>query len=168
MKIEGLIHEVADSIRNLYQIGDTRVFEQDLDDVEQGIENVSKTLRCIIVGWNGCEHVATQREGCDVEKLRSCETSQPLNPSTPQPLNLSTSELYVQANLVVSVYENPHDNRPGGPSLLEMAAAIAKAIDNTAAEDMTDAIHFVRITPIEKLQHGVITCDVVFRTKNNL
>ena len=168
MKIEGLIHEVADAIRDMYQIGDTRVFEQDLDDVEQGIENVSKTLRCIVVGWNGCEHVASQREGCDVEKLRSCETSQPLNPSTPQPLNLSTSELYVQANLVVSVYEKPHDNRPGGPSLLEMAAAIAKEIDNTAAEDMTDAIHFVRITPIEKIQHGVITCDVVFRTKNNL
>ena len=68
----------------------------------------------------------------------------------------------------MSVYENPHDNRPGGPSLLEMAAAIAKAVDNTAAEDMTDAIHFVRITPIEKIQHGVITCDVVFRTKNTI
>ena len=145
MKIEGLIHEVAEAIRDLYQIGDTRVFEQDLDDVEQGIENVSKTLRCIVVGWSGCEHVASERtEGDDPDAL------------------------YVQANLVVSVYENPHDNRPGGPSLLEMAAAIAKEIDNTAAEDMTDAIHFVRITPIEKIQHGVITCDVVFRTKNSI
>lgn len=145
MKIEGLIHEVADAISILHQIGDTPVFEQDMDDVEQGIENVSKTLRCIVVGWNGCEHVASKLAQDD-----------------------DPDALYVQANLVVSVYENPRENRPGRPSLLEMAAAIAKAINNTAAEDMDDGIHFVRITPIEKIKHGIITCDIVFRTKNNL
>ena len=147
MKIEGLIHEVAEAIRNLYQIGDTRVFEQDFDDVQQSLENVAKTLRCIIVGWNGCEHTASERARGD-----------------------DPNALYVKAEIVVSVYENPRENRSygGAPHLLGMAAEIAKAIDNAATEDMDDALHFVRITPIENLQHGVITCDVVFRTKKNL
>ena len=145
MKIEELIHEVAEAIRSLYQIGDTRVFENDMDDVEQGIENVSKTLRCIIVGWNGCEHVASERACGD-----------------------DPDALYVQANIVVSVYENPNDNRPGGPSLLEMAAAIAKHVNNLGTEDMDEGLHFVKISPIQQLDRGVITCDVVFRTKNTI
>ena len=147
MNIDAIIHEVAETICLLHQIGDTRVFEQDLDDVAQSVENVAKTLRCIVVGWNGCEHVASERARGD-----------------------DPNALYVQAEIVVSVYENPSENRShgGAPHLLGMAAAIANAIDNAATEDMDEGMHFVRITPIQQLQHGIVTCDVVFRTKVNL
>ena len=147
MNLDGLIHEVAATIRPLYQIGNTPVFEQDLDDVAQSIENIAKTDRCIIVKWNGCDHVATGRPDGDAR-----------------------DKLYVQANLVVSVYENPSINRIGGGShhLLGMAAEIAKALNGLGTEDMDEGLHFVSITPIEQLAHGVITCDVVFRTKNSI
>ena len=146
MNLGGLMHEMAEAIRLLHQIGDTPVFVDDEGDVSQRVEEaVARTLRCVELRWNGCEHVASERPQSD-----------------------DPNALVVQAEVVVSVYESPVDNRSygGAPQLLGMAAAIAKEIDSLGTDDMDEGLHFVRITPIQQLQHGVITCDVVFRTKN--
>ena len=148
MNLGGLMHEMAEAIRILHQIGDTPVFVDDEGDVSQRVEEaVARTLRCVKVCWNGCEHVASERPQGD-----------------------DPNGLVVQAELVVSVYESPVENRSygGAPHLLGLAAAIAKEIDSLGTEDMDEGLHFVRITPIQHLQHGVITCDVVFRTKNEI
>ena len=148
MNIDILIHETAQVIRKLAAIGDTPVFEEDEGDIAQKIEiEVAQTHRCIVVGWNGCEHVATQRpQGDDPDAL------------------------YVQPEIVVVVYESPVTNRAdeGAPRLLGMAAAIAKAVNDLGTEDMDEGLHFVKISPIQQLDRGVITCDVVFRTKNEI
>ena len=148
MNIDTLIHEIAETIRGIAAIGDTPVFEEDVGDIAQKIEvEIGQTYRCIVVGWNGCEHVASNRQQGD-----------------------DPDALYVQPELVVSVYESPVLNRSdeNAPRLLGMAASIAKSIDNTAADDMDDGLHFVKISPIQLLDRGVITCDVVFRTKNEI
>ena len=146
MNIDILIHETAEAVREIAAIGDTPVFEEDLGDVAQNIDiEIGKTYRCITVGWNGCGHVASQRpQGSDPDAL------------------------YVQPEIVVSIFESPIENRgdESAPRLLGMAAAIAKAVDNLGTEDMDEGLHFVKISPIQQLDRGIITCDVVFRTKN--
>ena len=148
MNIDILIHETAEAIRKIAAIGDTPVFEEDVGDIAQKIEvEIGQTYRCIVVGWNGCEHVASQRpQGDDPEAL------------------------YVQPEIVVAVYESPIENRTDEnvPRLLGMAAAIAKAVNDLGTEDMDEGLHFVKISPIQQLDRGVITCDVVFRTKNTI
>ena len=148
MNIDILIHETALAIKEIAAIGDTQVFEEDVGDIANKIEvEIGQTNRCIVVGWNGCEHVATQLpQGDDPDAL------------------------YVQPEIVVSVYETPVTNRTdeNAPRLLGMAAAIAKAVNNLGTEDMDEGLHFIKITPIHELDRGVITCDVVFRTKNSI
>ena len=148
MNIDILIHETAEAIRKIAAIGDTPVFEEDVGDIAQKIEiEIGQTYRCIVVGWNGCEHVASQRsQGDDPEAL------------------------YVQPEIVVAVYESPIENRTDEhvPRLLGMAAAIAKAVNDLGTEDMDEGLHFVKISPIQQLDRGVITCDVTFRTKNTI
>ena len=148
MNIDILIHEIAEVIKTIPAIADTPVFEEDEGDIAQKIEiEIGQTNRCITVGWNGCEHVATQRpQGDDPDAL------------------------YVQPEIVVAIYESPVTNRADeeAPRLLGMAAAIAKAVDNLGTEDMDEGLHFVKISPIQQLDRGVITCDVVFRTKNEI
>ena len=148
MNIDILIHETAEAIKTIAAIGDTPVFEEDVGDIGQKIEvEIGQTYRCIVVGWNGCEHVASQRpQGDDQEAL------------------------YVQPEIVVSVYESPIENRTDEnvPRLLGMAAAIAKQVNNLGTEDMDEGLHFVKITPIQQLDRGIITCNVVFRTKNTI
>ena len=76
----------------------------------------------------------------------------------------------MQPEIVVAVYESPVTNRTdeNAPRLLGMAAAIAKAVNDLGTEDMDEGLHFVKISPIQQLDRGVITCDVVFRTKNTI
>ena len=148
MNIDTLIHETAEAIRGIEKLHDTEIFEEDLGDVAQNIEvAIVQQARCVTVGWNGCDHVATQ-----------------------QGTGEDPDALLVQANINVAVFEMPVVNRAndGAPRLLGMAAAIAKAVDNLGTEDMDEGLHFVKITPIQELDRGVITCDVVFRIKNNL
>ena len=148
MNIDILIHGTAGAVKTIPEIQDTPVFEEDVGDIAKKLEiAVSQKKRSIVVGWNGCEHVATQRpQGDDPDAL------------------------YVQPEIVVSVYETPVTNRTNksAPRLLSMAAAIAKAVNNLGTEDMDEGLHFVKITPIQQLDRGVITCDVVFRTKNSI
>lgn len=148
MNIDILIHETAEAIRGIAAIGDTPVFEEDKGDIAQKIEvEIGQTHRCIVVGWNGCEHVASQRPNED-----------------------DPDALYVQPEIVVSVFESPIENRAdeNAPRLLGMAAAIAKAVDNLGTEDMDEGLHFVKISPIQQLDRGIITCDVTFRAKNTI
>ena len=148
MNIDNLIKETAGAVRLIDAIQDTTVLEEDVGDIAKKLEiAVAQKKRSIVVGWNGCEHVATQRpQGDDPDAL------------------------YVQPEIVVSVYETPVTNRtdPSAPRLLGMAAAIAKAVNNLGTEDMDEGLHFIKITPIQELDRGVITCDVVFRTKNSI
>lgn len=148
MNIDILIHETAEAIKKIAAIQDTPVFEEDVGDISQKIDiEIGQTYRCIVVGWNGCEHVASQRpQGDDPEAL------------------------YVQPEIVVSVYETPVANRTdeNAPRLLGMAAAIAKAVNDLGTEDMDEGLHFVKITPIQQLDRGTIVCDVIFRTKNTI
>lgn len=148
MNIDNLIKETAGAVRSIEAIQDTPVLEEDVGDIAKKIEiSVSQKKRSIVVGWNGCEHVATQRpQGDDPDSL------------------------YVQPEIVVSVYETPVTNRtdPSAPRLLGMAAAIAKAVNNLGTEDMDEGLHFIKITTIQELDRGVITCDVIFRTKNSI
>lgn len=148
MNLDTLIKETAETLRMTEGLETTDVIEEDLGDVAKKIEtSVAKTSRCITVGLNGCDHVASQRQDGD-----------------------DPDALYVEANLVIAVFEKPVVNRKdeGAPRLMGMAARIARAVDGTCAEGMTEAIHFVKITPIQELDRGVITCDVVFRTKNSI
>lgn len=149
MNIDILIRECAEVIRGIPAIGDTPVFEEDKGDVSQKIEiEIGQTYRCLIVGWNGCEHIASEK---------------PADEEDP-------NALYVQPEIVISVYENPIENRveESAPRLLAMAAAIAKTLDGLGTEDMDEGLHFIKISPIQQLDRGVITCDVVFRTKNSI
>lgn len=148
MNIDILIHETAEAIKAIAAIQDTPVLEEDVGDIARQLEiAVGKTKRSIVVCWNGCEHVASKRPDGD-----------------------DPDALYVQPEIVVSVFETPVTNRarPNAPRLLSMAAAIAKAVDNLGTEDMDEGLHFVKISPIQQLDRGIITCDVVFRTKNTI
>ena len=149
MNIDNLIEETAGAVRSIEAIHDTKVFEEDKGDIAKKIEtSIAKTSRCIVVGWNGCEHVATAR---------------PVEPGDPD-------ALYVQPEIIVSIYENPIVNRrdKSAPRILAMAQAVARSVNNLGTEDMDEGLHFVKITPIQELDRGVITCDVVFRTKNSI
>ena len=148
MNIDILIHETAEAIKAIAAIQDTPVLEEDVGDISRQLEiAVGKTNRSIVVGWNGCEHVATHRPDGD-----------------------DPDALYVQPEIVVSVFETPVTNRtrPNAPRLLGMAAAIAKAVDNLGTEDMDEGLHFMKISPIQQLERAIITCDVTFRTKNTI
>ena len=148
MNVDILIHETAEAIKAIDAIQDTPVLEEDVGDIARQLEiTVGKTKRSIVVGWSGCEHVASQRPDGD-----------------------DPDALYVQPEIVVSVFETPITNRtnPNAPRLLGMAAAIAKAVDSLGTEDMDEGLHFVKISPIQQLDRGIITCDVVFRTKNTI
>ena len=148
MNLDDLIKETAETLRTTEGLETTEVIEEDLGDVAKKIEtSIAQQSRCITVGLNGCDHVATVRQDGD-----------------------DPDSLYVEANLVIAVFEKPVVNRKdaGSPRLMGMATRISKAVDGTCADGMTEAIHFVKITPIQQLDRGVITCDVVFRTKNSI
>ena len=71
MNIDILIHETAEAIKAIAAIQDTPVLEEDVGDIARQLDiAVAKTKRSIVVGWNGCEHVASQRpEGDDPDAL---------------------------------------------------------------------------------------------------
>ena len=89
MNIDILIHETAEAIKAIAAIQDTPVLEEDVGDISRQLEiSIAKTKRSIVVGWNGCEHVASQRPDGD-----------------------DPDALYVQPEIVVSVFETPMTNR---------------------------------------------------------
>lgn len=146
MNIDNLIHEAAEVIRNLEFFASTPVFEEDLGNIDENIESgTAQTSRCAMVGWNGCEHEATER-GRDANGL------------------------LVNVNLVVSLFESPVVNRTdaSAPRLLQMAQLVAKTLDDLGTEDMDEGLHFANISKIVEIRPGVITCDVTFKTKNSL
>ena len=149
MNINDIIRDAAETVRGIPIFAGIDVLEEDKGDIAKNIEtSIAKTSRCIVVGWNGCEHVATAR---------------PVEPGDPD-------ALYVQPEIIVSIYENPIVNRrdKSAPRILAMAQAVARSVNNLGTEDMDEGLHFVKITPLQELDRGIVTCDVVFRTKNNI
>ena len=142
MNINDMVKETADTIRNLPVLSGTAVLEMDVGDVESAIGNeIAKTTRCVLVRWNGFK-----------------------------PTKQGNGSLIGNANVVAHVYETPDVSRAkeGAPHLLDMAAAIARALHGAAAKGMSVPLFVDEITPVEERENGMITCAVVLRAVGEL
>lgn len=144
MKLDTLIHDVAEFVRNLRGLQTTPVIEEDLGSVETKLQKeLGQTSRCVLVGFGG---------------------SDPLKQGKGGPLIAKTK-------LVVSCFEKPVTNRrPGQPATtaLGMAQTIARELQGTRNEGMASVLFFRRLTPLAELTGGVVSCDVVFDTDDVL
>ena len=146
MNIDNIIHDAADTVRQIRALSSVEVFEEDKGDIAQEIDRaIAQQSFCVTVGWNGF-------------------TPQIGGPTAPRETPFGT------VKVVVAVFENPVLNRSteGTPRLLGAAKEIAKALDGAASEGMDDALHLRAISQIQLLDRGVITCDVEFETKATL
>ena len=143
MKIDDMVKETADTIRKLPVFaGMTKVLEMDVGDVSNAIETeVAQTTRCVLVRWNGFK-----------------------------PVKQGNGSLIGNASIVAHVYETPDVSRAteGAPHLLDMAAAIARALHGASAEGMSVPLFVDEITPVEERGDGMITCAVVLRAVGEL
>ena len=143
MNIHDMVKETADTIRKLPVFaGSTKVLEMDVGDVNNAIETeVAQTTRCVLVRWNGFK-----------------------------PVKQGNGSLIGNASIVAHVYETPDVSRAteGAPHLLDMAAAIARALHGASAEGMSVPLFVDEITPVEEREGGMITCAVVLRAVGEL
>ena len=143
MNIDDMVKETADTIRKLPLFaGNTKVLEMDVGDVSNAIETeVAQTNRCVLVRWNGFK-----------------------------PVKQGNGLLIGNASIVAHVYETPDVSRAkeGAPHLLDMAAAIARALHGAAAKGMSVPLFVDEITPVEEREGGMITCAVVLRAVGEL
>ena len=144
MKLTTLIHDCAVFIRNIDGLKTTTVIEEDLGNVETKLQKeLGQTSRCVLVGFGGSDPVKQGKGGPLIAKTR----------------------------LVVSCFEKPVTNRrPGAetPTALGMAQKIARELQGTRNEDMASVLFFRRITPLAELQGGVVSCDVIFDTDDEI
>ena len=142
MDIDEIVRETADTIRQLPTFSGTQVLEMDVGNVFSAIEDeVAKTYRCVLVRWNGFK-----------------------------PKKQGKGSLIGNASIVAHVYETPDVSRAkeGSPHLLDMAAAIARALHGASAEGMSVPLFVDDITPVEERDNGMITCAVVLRAVGDL
>ena len=147
MKVEELVHNMADTIREIKFGATVPVVEEDKGNVVTELEaKIGQTSRCVVVGWNGF-------------KPRIVGETAP--GETP----------FGDISVVVSVFERPVVNRrnAAAPRLLDIAQETAKALDGASAEGMDDAMHLERISPVTGIGGGdVVMCTVEFRTAGTL
>ena len=146
MKVEELVHNMADTIREIKFGATVPVVEEDKGDVVKELEAaIGKTSLCVLVGWNGF-------------KPRIVGATAPRE--TP----------FGDVTLVAAVFEKPVVNRrnAAAPRLLEVARAIACALDAAASEGMDDLLHLKRISPVSDVENGIVTCTVEFSTAGEL
>lgn len=146
MKVEELVHNMADTIREIKFGATVPVVEEDKGDVVTELEaKIGQTSRCVVVGWDGF-------------KPRIVGATAPRE--TP----------FGDVSLVAAVFEKPVVNRrnAAAPRLLEIARAIACALDNAGGEGMDDVLHLDRISPVSGVENGIVTCTVEFSTAGEL
>ena len=146
MKIENLVHEMADTIRAIEFAAPVPVIEEDKGDVVRELEAaVGRTSRCVVVGWDGF-------------------SPRIVGSTAPRETPFGT------VTLVAAVFEKPAVSRASAaaPRLLEIARAIVCALDNAAAEGMDDTLHLKKISPVSAVENGIITCTGVFSTAGEL
>jgi len=149
MKVQDIVRETAETIREIEYLAGVPVIETDKGDVSKELElKVAKSKVAVLVGWNG---FTPQIQGAT-----------------------APGELFGATTIVVSIFEKPVTNRvnASAPTIMNIAQEIANALHGAAADGMDSPLFIKRITPISELvqdkDSSVVTCDVEFETKTSL
>ena len=158
MNLRRIAYEAADTLRKtpLFAKNDIAAIVLEKGDIRAKVQaEIGRLSRCTVVSLDRFTPTATGDDG-----------------------------LYGRTRLIVSVFEKPVVNRAGeldgesamspgfdsSPTILNIAQAVANALDSTKCEGMNGALFLDEITPvvelIEKDFEGCITCDVVFTAKD--
>lgn len=142
MRIQSIVEEAAATIRELPIAESFPVIEEDKGNVATEVETaIAKTSLCVVVGWNGF-------------------TARLVGATAPGEVPTG------RVAIVATVFERPVVNRrsDSSPRILDVAQAVAVALDNAAAEGMEDALHFKRISEVSGVGQDSVFCTVEFET----
>ena len=142
MKIQDIVKETAETIRELDIAQFFPVIEEDKGNVATELQAaLGKRSLCVTVGWNGF-------------------TARIVGETAPGEMPFG------KVSVVATVFERPVVNRSkdANPRILDIAQAIAKGLDNAAAEGMDDVLHFKKISPISGVGEDSVFCTVEFET----
>ena len=144
MRIQSIVEEAAATIRELPIAEFFPVIEEDKGNVATEVETaIAKTSLCVTVGWNGF-------------------TARLVGATAPGEVPVG------RISVVATVFERPVVNRAPGkgkrPRILDVAQAVAVALDNAAAEGMEDPLHFKRISEVAGVGQDSVFCTVEFET----
>lgn len=143
--IEDIIREAAETLRELPELFDIPVIEEDKGDVYNTLAtSLAKTNVALVIGYNGFTPTIQGQ-------------------TAPEDLIGSTS-------IVVSIFEKPVVNRAklDHKTLFDLARIVANTLHNAASAGMYSPLFLKSISPITELaQSGsaVVSCDVEFETK---
>lgn len=144
MNLNDLISAAAAKLRTVPLFAGREVLEENKGDIASKLtQAVAKTNFAVVVAWNGFE---------------------------PKTHGLPGKPIIGETTLVVSVFEKPVTNRrnEGALTALDAAQQIGLELDLMKAPGMDSPLVFKRITPLQELSGGVISCDAEFKTKVSL
>ena len=142
MSIEELMGLVRDALKEVPYLCDTPVIVEDLGDISKGIETYfGKSTRCVVVMFAGSEPVK-QGSGLLIDSVK----------------------------IAVRCYDKPSLTRVDHTdlTLLGMARAIAHNLQGAKAPGMTSCLFYRGISQITQHNRDVVSCDVLFETKETL
>jgi len=149
MKVNDIVRETAETLREIPYLANVPVIEESKGDVSKTLEiKVAKSKVAVLVGWNGF-----------TPKIQG---------------DTALNGLVGSTTIVISIFEKPVVNRvsENAPLILDMAQTIANELHNCASEGMDAPLFLKRITPISELRMdkdtSVVTCDVEFETTTSL
>jgi len=150
MDIKDIVRETAETIREIEYLAGVPVIEEEKGDVSNRLQlGISQKKACVMVGWNG---FTPQIQGATAPN----------------------GDIFGSVTVVVTVFERPVTNRSngGGPTIMNMAKEVAKALHGASAEGMDGPMFLKRISSISELGSGsdesVVMCTVEFETKTSI
>lgn len=135
MTLDGIVSEAVGRVAEIPSLAGCAVLDERKGDFAAKVAaEVAKSRLCAVVGWSGFE-----------ARGDSCETC------------------FGTAHIAVTVFERPAVNRrhPGATTLLDAAQDIARHV-NLFAPGGESPLVLKRITPVDEIAEGVITCTVEF------
>ena len=142
MTLDDLIEMTVKEAQTIPCLAGRQVINEKKGDAAAKLQaDVAKNRFAVVIGWNGFTNRAD-----------SCKTC------------------YGTVGIVASVFERPAVNRNLGkaPTLLDSAQAIARHLNLYTPEPGQSPLVLKRISSVQEVAQGVISCDVEFETSVTL
>lgn len=142
MTLDELIENTVDYTRQIPCLAGRDVINEKKGDATAKLQaDIAKNRFAVVIGWSGFTNRAD-----------SCKTC------------------YGTVTIVASVFERPVVNRKSGdaPTLLDAAQEIAKALNLYTPAPGQSPLVLKRISPVQEVATGVVSCDIEFETNVTL
>lgn len=143
MTLDELIENTVEETRQIPCLAGYPVINEKAGDATAKLQAaIGKNRFAVVIGWNG---FTNRGDSC-----RTC---------------------YGTVTIVASVFERPVVNRKLGgdaPTVLDAAQEIAKALNLYTPAPGQSPLVLKRISPVQEVASGVVSCDIEFETNATL